>query len=76
MKTFRQRVSQTSRILEMLNDTGTARRITREFEATAGGCHAFRLRENRASSAPALSLRERAYAPSSRLNAVLNGLKN
>jgi len=44
------------------------------FEPTAGGCHAFRMRENRASSAMSLSLRERAIAPSSRLNGALCGL--
>jgi hypothetical protein len=43
------------------------------FEPTAGGCHAFRMRENRASSAMSLSLRERAITPSSLLIRALYG---
>gem|GEM_PF-4122596 len=43
------------------------------IEPTSDGCHVFRVRESRASSAQVLSLRERTIAPTSRLIGTLYG---
>ena len=54
----------------------SAGRITSPFQLTALGCHVFRLRESRASDAPAPGFPAGYLRPCSQLNGKLYGPKN